>query len=536
MTRLFAALAAAAVVCIASFTTTQGQVSSNITASVLAPASIQCSDPFSSSIGLTGFDVQDPGVADIMLVLDESGSINAQNFQREREFAADIVNALMTGPGGARVGIVQFSGNARLTLPLTDNVAQAVNAANTLTQRLGATCIGCGIDLARQRFLAQPRPEATKFMIVLTDGANTVGSSPTIPAAVNAAEAIGVTLLAIGIGNVVPSEIEAIASDVPGVETSFLINDFEDLPSILAQLTAAIVSPGATNVTVNVDVMPRFPVTGASATAGTVQVMGNSVAWSLPSLGSAGQTLTLQHQHDGTGNGPLQVFSATYSDAEAQVVVIDEAFTSVTGCNTAPVANAGVDQTVPLVVGSTVAVTLDGSGSTDDGLVQPLNYSWASDTGFVAGGVSPTVDVPFGIHVFTLTVNDGEFSDSDTVVIDVIDAAPPVIDSVTPSASSLWPPNHAMTAITLDVSATDAVSAATCTITNVTSSEPDNGLGDGDTANDIVITGPLSVDLRSERSGKGPGRTYTIEVTCTDAAGNPATSSATVFVPKSNGR
>ena len=47
-------------------------------------------------------------------------------------------------------------------------------------------------------------------------------------------------------------------------------------------------------------------------------------------------------------------------------------------------------------------------------------------------------------------------------------------------------------------------------LVSVTSNEPDNGLGDGDTANDIVIVDDLTVKLRAERSGTGNGRIYTL--------------------------
>jgi hypothetical protein len=52
---------------------------------------------------------------------------------------------------------------------------------------------------------------------------------------------------------------------------------------------------------------------------------------------------------------------------------------------------------------------------------------------------------------------------------------------------------------------------------------------------DWHITGPLTVDLRAERSGTGSGRVYTITVQCTDKNGNFARSAVKVTVPKSQG-
>jgi hypothetical protein len=68
-------------------------------------------------------------------------------------------------------------------------------------------------------------------------------------------------------------------------------------------------------------------------------------------------------------------------------------------------------------------------------------------------------------------------------------------------------------------------------LTSVTSNEPDNGLGDGDIANDVVIIDDHHLQLRSERSGHGNGRIYTATVMATDVFGNYTNSSMTVTVP-----
>jgi hypothetical protein len=95
----------------------------------------------------------------------------------------------------------------------------------------------------------------------------------------------------------------------------------------------------------------------------------------------------------------------------------------------------------------------------------------------------------------------------------------------------LWPPNHKMATITPSVAVTDANPGTTVKLVSVTSSEPDNGLGDGDTANDIVINADGTMLLRAERSGAGSGRVYTITYQATDIAGNTSVASATVTVP-----
>ena len=58
-----------------------------------------------------------------------------------------------------------------------------------------------------------------------------------------------------------------------------------------------------------------------------------------------------------------------------------------------------------------------------------------------------------------------------------------------------------------------------------------NGTGDGNTSPDWQVVDAHHVKLRAERAGNGSGRTYTLTVTCTDAAGNRTVRTATVLVP-----
>jgi hypothetical protein len=115
----------------------------------------------------------------------------------------------------------------------------------------------------------------------------------------------------------------------------------------------------------------------------------------------------------------------------------------------------------------------------------------------------------------------------------ILDVIAPSILSVAPNPSELFPPNHKMVPVLVSVAASDNLDAApSCRITTVTSSEPPWKPEEPD----WLITGDLTVDLRAVRSGTGPGRTYPIEIGCTDASGNTATASTTVLVPHDRGR
>lgn len=119
-----------------------------------------------------------------------------------------------------------------------------------------------------------------------------------------------------------------------------------------------------------------------------------------------------------------------------------------------------------------------------------------------------------------------------------VDTIAPVI-TLNGNSISLWPPNHNYHTInvsSLVTSVSDSCSSNlinSVVITSVSSDETENGNGDGNTNNDIVIAANCkSVQLRSERQGGGNGRVYRINLKVTDSGGNVATATAKVSVPK----
>lgn len=141
---------------------------------------------------------------------------------------------------------------------------------------------------------------------------------------------------------------------------------------------------------------------------------------------------------------------------------------------------------------------------------------------------------------FTLEVSDSESATATaTLTVNVTASTAPVI--TLKSSIELWPPNHKYHAVMMAdmlASATDGCDGnlyANVVIEKVTSDEPDNGTGDGDTANDIVIAaGCKSVQLRAERSGSGNGRVYNVTLRVSDSSGNVTRAIFKVTVPHSN--
>jgi len=111
--------------------------------------------------------------------------------------------------------------------------------------------------------------------------------------------------------------------------------------------------------------------------------------------------------------------------------------------------------------------------------------------------------------------------------------ATPVLKSLTAAPDLLWPVDHKMVDVTVSAALVDLLDPAPAArIVSVSSNEPADGLGDGDTSPDWEITGGLTLRLRAERAGTGSGREYTITVEASDASGNTTIQTVVVSVPK----
>jgi hypothetical protein len=129
----------------------------------------------------------------------------------------------------------------------------------------------------------------------------------------------------------------------------------------------------------------------------------------------------------------------------------------------------------------------------------------------------------------------GNRSANATATVNVDKTAPVLSCSVTGSPIA-WPPNHKMVDWKPVVTVSDATSGgATFWLDQAFSSEPDKGRGDGNFGEDMqeweLGKPDTSGKVRTERSGAGIGRTYTLIYKASDLAGNLASCSIRLTVP-----
>lgn len=205
-----------------------------------------------------------PSRFDIMLVLDESGSISAADFQLEKQFAVDMVNSFSLGESASKIGAVMFSTGARLVLPLTGSNAVATNTITAVQQAGGFTDTAVGLSTAIDELVVNGRPEAADVVILVTDGQST-GNDP-VPIA-DAARG-SVTFFAVGIGDgVSEAELQAIAGD-PG--NYFGAASFSAVGAIREELVMAICPLiGGTPTPTPTDVATATPTPTGTATPAT---------------------------------------------------------------------------------------------------------------------------------------------------------------------------------------------------------------------------------------------------------------------------
>jgi hypothetical protein len=156
--------------------------------------------------------------------------------------------------------------------------------------------------------------------------------------------------------------------------------------------------------------------------------------------------------------------------------------------NQPPTADAGADQTLECTSTGGAAFTLQGSSSDVDQNIAVTSWRAGSRVGTLLGA-GPAIGQSLGVGgsgtFFWRVIDAAAAGDEDSTSVSVVDTVAPTL-SLAVSPTTMSPPNHKLVLITATLATTDTCDASPdIRLVSITSNEPDNGLGDGDTVNDI---------------------------------------------------
>ncbi|CAL1534778.1 unnamed protein product [Lymnaea stagnalis] len=169
--------------------------------------------------------------ADVILVMDASGSIGSTNFQTQLEFASNLVQNFPIGPDDVRFAALSFSTSVHKLFDL-----KTYNYANQMAQVFLRTFYdGDGTDTASAlQYIrlndmfgaaAGGRQGATKIIIVMTDGASNLPNQTATEAGI--LKDMGYHMMSIGIGSGV--NLVELATLSTNVSNRFTVDNYDIL-------------------------------------------------------------------------------------------------------------------------------------------------------------------------------------------------------------------------------------------------------------------------------------------------------------------
>jgi Ca-activated chloride channel family protein len=142
---------------------------------------------------------------DIVVALDASGSMGAEDFQPQNRFgvAKDLVGRFVARRENDRIGIVTFGQRAATRVPVTFDreIAREVLSRAEIGENGDGTAIGTAIATALNRLSTSDA--RSRVIVLLTDGVSNAGSIEPDTASTLARE-LGVRIYAIGVGSYGP--------------------------------------------------------------------------------------------------------------------------------------------------------------------------------------------------------------------------------------------------------------------------------------------------------------------------------------------
>uniref|UniRef100_A0A8C0GF60 Collagen type VI alpha 6 chain n=1 Tax=Chelonoidis abingdonii TaxID=106734 RepID=A0A8C0GF60_CHEAB len=178
--------------------------------------------------------------ADIMFLVDSSGSIGPENFSKMKNFMRELVNKSDIGPDRVQVGVVQFSDIKKEEFQLNQYSSKSdIFSAIDKMSLIGKTTLtGGALTFVADYFrpLKGARPAVRKILILITDGE----AQDAVESPAKALRDEGVVIYSVGVFNANKTQLEEISGKH---ELVFYVENFDILKHIEDEIIFGICTP-----------------------------------------------------------------------------------------------------------------------------------------------------------------------------------------------------------------------------------------------------------------------------------------------------
>nr|XP_056713046.1 collagen alpha-6(VI) chain [Euleptes europaea] len=178
--------------------------------------------------------------ADVMFLVDSSGSIGDENFNKMKNFMSDLVNKSDIGLDKVRIGVVQFSDDPKEEFRLNNYSAKSdiIEAIQRMAHIDDRTYTGKALEFVAEYFKPSKgsRSSVNKILILLTDGEAT----DEVAAPAMALRKNGITIYSVGVFNANKTQLEEISGKS---ELVFYVENFDVLAKIEGDIIFGICNP-----------------------------------------------------------------------------------------------------------------------------------------------------------------------------------------------------------------------------------------------------------------------------------------------------
>ncbi len=215
------------------------------------PTEIRLGDSTRVTLTVSGTCFEQGLGADVMLVVDRSGSMQGRKMETARQAAMAFVGEIDFGL--SRVGLVTFNNEMQLQQGLSDDPEALIRSIAGFADPANGTNLGGGIQLAAEELATNGRLGVQHIILVMTDG-RPEGNVVDADAAAQAAKDAGVQIYSVGFGTDVDPDLMRRIADRP--EDYFFAPGAAELARIYTEIARRITGGLLARTATITDVVP----------------------------------------------------------------------------------------------------------------------------------------------------------------------------------------------------------------------------------------------------------------------------------------